>query len=143
MREACYRVMGEGYSNISSFVDFGDWYSNELGPLLQHWIQEFRTGSPDMITRVLQSRALWLVGVCGGALPPQQWGNSFHLLVEYMASQVGDVADIVLRACLNAVMCHAQWQNFPICRPACSQEVPSQNYKAGCTTAELFVYNNI
>lgn len=36
----------------------------------------------------LQARALWLVGVCGNALPPPEWAAAFHLLVDYMTSQV-------------------------------------------------------
>ncbi len=36
--------------------------------------------------RVLVARAAWLVGVCGGELPPPLWGEALACLVRHMGS---------------------------------------------------------
>ena len=36
--------------------------------------------------RVLVARAAWLVGVCGGELPPLPWGEALACLVRHMGS---------------------------------------------------------
>ncbi len=41
----------------------------------------------------LQARALWLVGVCGGELKPEEWGDAFKLAAAYMGAK-----DLVVRS---------------------------------------------
>jgi len=86
MREACYRCIGEGYTHVSAHINFRSWYENELAPQLAMRLPEFLSGRPDLISSVLQARALWLVGVCGQDLDAQQWCAAYQLVVQHMAS---------------------------------------------------------
>lgn len=61
----CRRCIGEGYTHVSSHIDFKSWYENELQPQLETRLSAFLAGTQDLIASVLQARALWLVGVCG------------------------------------------------------------------------------
>lgn len=35
VREACYRILGEGWSHVGQHISFSDWYRTELRSLLQ------------------------------------------------------------------------------------------------------------
>eukprot|EP00884_Botryococcus_braunii_P020366 jgi/Botrbrau1/7012/Bobra.0165s0041.1 len=83
LREACYRVIGEASDNpaISSNINFTEWYNNELSGLLRGDSNQAPEGLQGSLAgRVLQARAIWLVGVMGGRLPPDSWTQALGLV---------------------------------------------------------------
>ena len=87
MREACYRCIGEGYNHIMPVVSFGSWFESELSPQLISRLPTFLQGTQQLSDSVLQSRALWLLGVCGHHLAIHQWCNAYELVVKHIGSK--------------------------------------------------------
>lgn len=87
IREACYRCIGEGYNHIMSVVSFGSWYESELYPQLISRLPTFLQGTQQLSDSVLQSRALWLLGICGHHLAIAQWCGAYELVVKHMGSK--------------------------------------------------------
>ena len=54
------------------------------GHLLQ--AGNLHNGADSLQQRVLVARAAWLVGVCGGELPPALWGEALVHLIRHMGS---------------------------------------------------------
>eukprot|EP00798_Chlamydomonas_sp_ICE-L_P011430 gene11430-17116_t len=69
MREACYRCIGEGYSHVSSHINFQHWYENELSAQLVARLPDFLAGRQDLIASVLQ------------------WCSAYKLVEKHMGSK--------------------------------------------------------
>ncbi|KAK9821560.1 hypothetical protein WJX81_001795 [Elliptochloris bilobata] len=84
LREACYRALGEGFSHpaLASRVDFKAWYSSELRGLLAEPAGE----AGGQAGALLRARSLWLVGTCGGGLPPELYGDALAALAAHLAA---------------------------------------------------------
>ncbi|EIE26982.1 ARM repeat-containing protein [Coccomyxa subellipsoidea C-169] len=91
-REAVYRAIGEGFFRpaVAAQVNFPAWYSSELADLLQNGSGQ-AAGAGRLQRSVLVARAAWLVGVCGGELPPALWSSALSSLTSHIAD-----ADVVL-----------------------------------------------
>ncbi len=99
------RCIGEGFSHVSSHVNFAQWFGAELAPLLTSHAPPppptgaaaapppapLASGAPPgsqqaLLAAVLTARALWLLGVCGGELPASQLAGAYQLCIRYLAA---------------------------------------------------------
>lgn len=62
--------------------------SPEVATLSSRLLQagNLHNGADSLQQRVLVARAAWLVGVCGGDLPPALWGEALAHLIRHMGS---------------------------------------------------------
>ena len=78
---------------------------------------------------ILVTRAVWLVGVCGGDLPAPQWAPALSVLVHHMSS-----ADLVLAlTSVSALMalCSSLLEQQQA-RPACFALSPAPAFTSQC-----------
>ena len=71
-------------------------------------------GEDSLQQRVLVARAAWLVGVCGGELPPPLWGEAVSHLIRHMGSHdlVLELFSVSAMLALLSVVIEQQHERF-------------------------------
>ena len=111
------------------------------GHLLQ--AGNLHNGADSLQQRVLVARAAWLVGVCGGELPPALWGEALVHLIRHMGSPDLVLALFSVSAVLSLLSVFIEQQHVSffcllqvtrqymcqLCSPAC---MPKVSWKHVC-----------
>ncbi len=77
-------------------------------------------GADSLQQRVLVARAAWLVGVCGGELPPPLWGEALVHLIRHMGSPDLVLALFSVSAVLSLLSVFIEQQHVSFLPPAMS-----------------------
>ena len=92
-------------------------------------------GADSLQQRVLVARAAWLVGVCGGELPPLLWGEAVSHLIRHMGSHDLVLALSSVSAMLALLSVLIEQQHVRILPPAMPQHMPQSQGGASANYA--------
>ena len=94
-REACYRALELCHGTMvlggNRRLDFGEWYANELAPMLAAGLG---TGSSPVEDRAMQARAVQVVDAYSTSLGAGEFGGAFQSVARLMGAQ-----DLVTALC--------------------------------------------
>lgn len=83
-REAVYRTIGECFRYMHSVISFDTWYSSELRNLV---VQNTIPGMSKFASSILQTRTLWLLGICGDYLSANNWSEALVLCGQHLMNE--------------------------------------------------------